>query len=66
MSMLASDGFGVFLNKHIWLDINGKAQEFDGLATHPVVRESIAEWASNPDKAARLLDMLYIHGISLY
>ena len=37
MSLLASDGIGVFSGKHIWLDNSGHTHEFDG-STHDVVR----------------------------
>ena len=64
MSLLASDGIGVFRSKHMWLDTNGNVNEFDG-STHDVVREGITKWASHPTKTSRLLDMLFVNGKSI-
>lgn len=48
MSLLASEGIGVFNNKHVVVDANGRCHCLRGPGTHTFAWEALSEWADSP------------------
>lgn len=61
MSFLASEGIGIFSNKHFYFDEQGKCYLFKR-PTHPVVKQTIEAWADCSQKNIRLLSLLSLEG----
>lgn len=60
MSFMATEGIGVFRDKHIWFDANNDYKVIP-LATHTVVRELLDGWSLEPSKSERLLQIIRIN-----
>lgn len=64
MSLLATEGIGVFKNRHIALDPNLDPIELDG-PTHRVTWQVLSAWSNDEDKAERLLEAIPLEHRSL-
>jgi hypothetical protein len=62
MSFLACEGIGVFVYKHIWLDVNGRCNILDGPGTHDLVWLALEEWSTVTSNASRLLSIFSTAG----
>ncbi len=65
ISFLASEGIGVFNNRHYWLDNTGAPQLLTGPGTHDMVWLALREWAAVPAKGATILNLFSVGGHSL-
>jgi hypothetical protein len=63
MSFFASEGIGIFNNKHFWFDKKGKPFAIKNIGTHPFARQLIDEWANEPSSGDKLLDKLRLENI---
>jgi len=66
MSFLASDGIGVFSNKHIWFDNTGTNNLVSYVPTHDFVWKAIEEWANVPDKSFVILKSFKVENKSIF
>ena len=64
MSLLASEGIGVFNNRHIALNAHLEVTEF-GSSTHQATWLLLNAWANETGRAARLLEAITIESKSL-
>lgn len=64
MSFLASEGIGIFNRMHIALDGSLQATAFGG-ATHHAAWQTLEAWASQREKAPRILDSVEVDSRSL-
>lgn len=65
MSLLASEGIGVFKNKHIVVERNGRCHFFDGPGTHQFVWDALEYWASNQKGLRTIFHVIRPQGIPL-
>lgn len=63
MSFLASEGIGIFKNKHFWVENNGRYNFFE-LTTHDAVKNVIEIWANYPPKSNHLLNLMRLENKS--
>jgi hypothetical protein len=66
MSFLASDGIGVFNNKHIWFDNTGTYNVVSNAGTHDFVWKAIEEWANVQPKSFIVLKSFNVEGKSIF
>lgn len=64
MSLFATEGIGIFKNKHFYFDTSGKCESFPG-STHDVIPNLINDWANDPRRSYRFLEILNYEGINL-
>lgn len=79
MSLLASEGIGIFNSQHVWIDANGGCNFIgplptrnasgrivkNGIPTHKMVWQAIHAWGNDVRNATRLLELFRIQGRNL-
>lgn len=69
MSLLASDGIGVFSNKHFSIvSANGRSSDLHGPIhgkTHSLVREQFIDWVGHPDSGRLFQKIIRPQGVAL-
>ena len=64
MSLLASEGIGIFNSRHLALDSQMQPMEI-GKGTHTATWEILQAWSHKADSTVRLLDVIVLEGQSL-
>lgn len=64
MSIMASDGLGIFDRRHVWFDSNTNASQFAN-GTHVVADQSITEWSKLTGKKDVIFNVIYCNNKSL-
>lgn len=64
MSILASEGIGVFNRKHLYFD-SGNAGNVFGLTTHAAAKQLMDEWASLPIKKQIVFECIQVNNRNL-
>ncbi len=64
MSLLASEGVGVFRNRHIALNRHFQAKQF-GMNTHRATWRFLSAWSREPGRAVSLLDAISVESKTL-
>ena len=60
MSLLATEGIGVFDNFHFFIDTNQDCREFRGSKTHKMTDELINLWAQEPVKKEQIFNIIRV------
>ena len=60
MSLLASEGVGVFRNRHVAIGQNYVAADFRGPSTHKATWELIEAWGNDPNRPSTILDAITV------
>lgn len=66
MSLMATQGIGVFKNKHVWFDQSGSCNRVPGSkSTNPFANEILNEWAKTQKSKDFLFSVISINSIQL-
>ncbi|MFI5160671.1 MAG: hypothetical protein ACHQHN_05305 [Sphingobacteriales bacterium] len=66
MSILASDGIGVFNNTHYWIDNSNSLNHLNGPGTHDFVWHTFEEWSKVQTKSNSILNIVEINNSSIF
>jgi len=64
MSIMATEGIGVFNNKHVYYDRHQNAHTFNS-PTHTVTNDLIKSWADNPNRKDKVFNTIQLKNFTL-
>ena len=62
MSLLASEGIGIFNRRHVAVGTNSTATDWQGSGTHQATWQLMDAWGNDPKRSATVLDAIRVEG----
>ena len=60
MSLLASEGVGIFNRRHVAIGVNNSTTDWRGTGTHQATWHLMDAWGSDPNRSATILDAIKV------